>query len=301
MKNGGNREKIKKIAGSAAAVLMCAATAVMAVFYLKGEEGGFFYVYGTALSVAAAALLAVLAVLTVVFASIGKDLLYRIFLTIIIFVFLMAALFYTLYETGFLDKIDSVEDLRNFIKPYGALSVVIFLIMQILQVIALPIPGFVSVGAGVLLYGAFWGAVLSFIGIMMGSVIAFAVGRCLGFRAACWLVGKENLEKGMALVKGKDKIILTFMFLFPFFPDDVLCFVSGLSSMSWKFFLIMITITRLISVFTTAYSVNGSLIPYDTWWGILIWAVLIVGCLFLVKVVYKHSDKIENFFKSRKK
>ena len=91
------------------------------------------------------------------------------------------------------------------------------------------------------------------------------------------------------------------MFLFPFFPDDLLCFVAGLSSMSPKFFLIMITVTRLVSTFTTAYSVNGSLIPYDTWWGIIIWAVLIVGCILLVKAVYKNSDKIEHFFKRQKK
>lgn len=241
------------------------------------------------------------AVLTVLFYFQENKGFYKTGLVTLILLLITSIILYILEASGVLYKIDSVEDLREFISSYGGWSVVIFLIVQIMQVTVVPIPGVVAIGAGVLLFGPFVGALLSFVGITMGSVIAFYIGRCLGYRVASWLVGEEDLKKAMNAVKGKDKVILTFMFLFPFFPDDLLCFVAGLSSMSPKFFLIMITVTRLVSTFTTAYSVNGSLIPYDTWWGIIIWAVLIVGCILLVKAVYKNSDKIENFFKRQKK
>lgn len=290
----------KKILYLVIAVACACATAAFAVMYIQGEDGGFVAAHSTLLTVISVTLLAVLAALTVLFALLGKDFLHKILFVTIIFLFICGGALYALYASGFLDRIDSVEDLREFIAPYGKLSALLFLLLSLLQVVVLPIPGVVSIGAGVLLFGPFKGALLSFLGIMAGSVIAFFIGRCLGYKVASWLVGKENLEKGLQLVKGKDKVILTFMFLFPFFPDDVLCFVSGLSSMSVKFFLIMITVTRLISTFTTAYSVNGSLIPYNTWWGLLIWAMLIIGCLWLVKLVYKNSDKIEKFFKLKK-
>ena len=120
-----------------------------------------------------------------------------------------------------------------------------------------------------------------------------------GYKVAGWLVGKENLDKGLELVKGKDKVILTFMFLFPFFPDDVLCFVAGLSSMSVPYYIVMITITRIINIVVSAYSVNGSIIPYNTWWGILLWIAVFILVAALCYVIYKHGDKIENFFKSK--
>ena len=63
--------------------------------------------------------------------------------------------------------------------------------------------------------------------------------------------------------------------------------------------IIMITIARLISVFTTAYSVDGSIIPYNTWWGILIWVALIAAVGFVSWIVYKNGEKIENWFKRK--
>ena len=43
------------------------------------------------------------------------------------------------------------------------------------------------------------------------------------------------------------------MFLLPLFPDDILCFVTGLSTMSWRYFIVMQLIARAISVVTTSY------------------------------------------------
>ena len=42
----------------------------------------------------------------------------------------------------------------------------------------------------------------SFIGIFAGSVVAFAIGRCLGYRVVCWIVGKEDLDKWLKKIKG---------------------------------------------------------------------------------------------------
>ena len=88
------------------------------------------------------------------------------------------------------------------------------------------------------------------------------------------------------------------MFLFPFFPDDVLCFVAGLSTISTTYFIIMIVICRIISITTTAYSINGSIIPYNTWWGITLWAVIFIVTVILAYLIYKYGDKIEKNIKN---
>jgi uncharacterized membrane protein YdjX (TVP38/TMEM64 family) len=187
--------------------------------------------------------------------------------------------------------------LREYIRSFGSLAVLLFIAFQFLQVVVLPVPGSVSVAAGVALFGPFRCALFSFIGIVLGSFVAFAIGRVVGFKAVCWIVGKEDLDKWLNKIKGKDYLILSIMFLLPLFPDDILCFVAGLSSMSWNYFIIMIVITRAISVFTTAYSIH--LIPFNTWWGILIWLLLVALVVLSFYLVCKYSDKIDNFIKSK--
>jgi uncharacterized membrane protein YdjX (TVP38/TMEM64 family) len=136
---------------------------------------------------------------------------------------------------------------------------------------------------------------------MLGSLAAFFIGRKLGYKAASWLVGEDDLKKWMKKIKGKDKLILSFMFLFPFFPDDILCFVAGLSTMSGLFFLIMITITRILSIFTITFSLNNSFIPYNTWWGLLLWLIIILLCIYMFYLLYKKGDRIQKYLNTRKK
>ena len=95
-------------------------------------------------------------------------------------------------------------------------------------------------------------------------------------------------------------IMIIFMLIFPFFPDDILCFVAGLTSISPLFFIIMIFITRIISVFATCFSMNNDIIPYNTWWGICLWLLFFAITVFLTIEIYKNGDKIEKLFIKQK-
>ena len=235
-------------------------------------------------------------IVSIICQLINRNFVYKITFLALVFMSITLAVLYVVKITGFWDKIGSVESLRKYVSGFGAYAVIIFIAIQFLQVVVLPVLGFITVSAGVLLFGAFRGSLYSVIGIVTASIVAFFIGRVFGYKVASWLVGKESLDKTLNMVKGKDKVILTFMFLFPFFPDDVLCFVAGLSSMSVPYYIVMITITRIINIVVSSYSINGSLIPYDTWWGILIWIGVFVAVAALCYVVYKYGDKIEDFF-----
>lgn len=212
---------------------------------------------------------------------------------------------YILKVTGFSDNFSSVESLRFYVLKKGAFAWAVMIFVQFLQVAVLPIPGIITTGASVALFGPFKGAVISFIGIYSGSVTAFFVGRKLGVKIVGYLVGEKNLEKVRALAYGKDKVMLTAMFLLPFFPDDLLCFVAGLSSMSERYFILTVAFTRLISVFATAYSLNGSLIPFDTEAGMSVWIIVFLFTAYLSLRVYKSGNKLSvklrKIFKKRAK
>lgn len=171
---------------------------------------------------------------------------------------------------------------------------IVYIVFQYLQVVLLPIPSVVSTLAGVALFGPLWTLLYSFIGIWLGSVTAFWVGRRLGYKAVAWMVGEETLQKWQKKLKRKDTFILTVMFFLPMFPDDLFCFISGLSTMKTRFFLIMITLSRIVSISATCFSLH--LIPLNTWWGLLLWGVLIAIFLTAFILIYKNLDKIQDWF-----
>ena len=228
-----------------------------------------------------------------------KQTVYKIIICTLIFFDIFAVVFFTICATGIITKINSIQALRDYISEFGNMAVFLYILFCFLQVIVLPVPGSVTVAAGVALFGPLKCSIYSFIGIVSGSIVAFAVGRWIGYKAVAWIVGKQSLDKWLEKLKGKDYLILSLMFLLPLFPDDVLCFVAGLSSMSWTFFIIMIVVTRAVSIISTSYSVG--LIPFNTWWGIMVWAVIIFLVILAFWLVCKYSDKIDGFIKNKLK
>jgi len=293
------KNSIKSILTIITITLLGALSIIFATLYIETFTEGFIQQYALPLEIGATTIVIVLTALTVLFYRLNKELIYKCGYVVIVFIACALILLYVLVKIGFFDIIETKEDLREYVKSFGNFAVVLFLTLQLLQVTVLPIPAFVTIGAGAMLFGPLWGAVLSFVGIVLGSFVNFFIGRYFGYKVAAWMVGKDTLDKAIESVKGKDKIILTFMFLFPFFPDDVLCFVSGLSTMSVKFYAIMIVITRLISIFVSSYAYDGALIPYNTWWGLLLWGLVFIAVALLTYVIYKNGEKIEKFFKDK--
>ena len=285
---------VKEILISLILFLSGLSSVIFSELYFDSVNRGFIFENKDLFLNLTVAIISVITILSLVFYRLKKDFVYKFFLlTVILYATIITSLF-ILKKSGFIDKITTVEDFRNYISNFGNFAVIVFIILQFLQVVILPIPAFITVGAGVLLFGPLKGAIYSLIGIISGSILAFIIGRSLGYRVVKWLIGKNNLDKGLKLIQGKDRLLLTFMFVFPFFPDDVLCFVAGITTISKKYFIFMIIITRIISVFASCYSLNNSLIPYNTWWGILLWILFVLITVLLTYLILKHGEKLEN-------
>ena len=229
----------------------------------------------------------------------GKSSLTRMAFSFYILLLFCLVFLYILQKTGFFSIVESSESLSKYLEDTGAWMPLLYVILQYLQVVILPIPSVVSTLAGVALFGALEAIAYSLIGIALGSVTAFLIGRKLGYRAVAWIIGEENLKLWQKKLKGKDNLFLTMMFLLPFFPDDVLCFIAGLSSMSFKYFAAVIGISRVLIVSATCYSID--FIPSNTWWGILIWGVLIVAVLVVFIWMYKNLNRIQNYLNKMSK
>lgn len=232
-----------------------------------------------------------------IFYFFGKELFYKFCIITYVLLVFTAVLFYVLLRTGFFEIARDEERLQAYLKKAGVWMSVLFVLLQFLQVVVLPIPSTVTVVAGAALFGWLKGSLLSLLGIVLGSLTAFWIGRFAGHRVVAWLIGKDTLEKWQKKIRGKDKLLLSAMFLLPVFPDDVLCFVAGLSSMSLWLFLGVIFVSRVLAIFTTSFSV--SVIPFDTWWGLLIWGILLALVVVLFVVLYQKSDAILGWFERK--
>lgn len=228
----------------------------------------------------------------------GKDTLVKTFLSVYILLLFCLILIYIFQRTGFFEVVGSAESLQAYIERAGAWMPIVYILLQYLQVVLLPIPSVVSTVAGVALFGPFWTMIYSLLGIVPASATAFFIGRKFGNKAVAWIIGEETLNKWQKKLKGKDNLLLTMMFILPVFPDDVLCFIAGLSSMSTKYFLIMILISRILAVAGTCYSFE--FIPLNTWWGLLIWGIFLAAIATAFVLVYKNMDKIQKWLTEKK-
>lgn len=271
--------------------LLCSVFAVFCVYNTKTlvvKENAFLF------SILAWTLFVVLCFFTIWSAYRGKEILYKSLTTVLVGALFCFVLVLFLQKIGFFEIVKDKQALGEYLQKSGGWMPAVYIALQYLQVVILPIPSVVSTAVGVALFGPLATILYSFIGILLGSFTAFFIGRKLGNKAVAWLIGKELLDKWQKKLKGKDNLVLTLMFFLPMFPDDVLCFIAGLSSMSIKYFIVMISLSRLFAITTTCYSIQ--LIPFNTWWGLLTWGVLFVAIALVFWVTYKNMDNIQNKF-----
>ena len=293
------RKNIRKsvLIGVLILLLFTAACTVFSVLCLHGSTFPFLKKNALLFSAIASLLFVVCFGVSAWFLHANKQTLYKTAISVFIFVLFCLVLIYIFQKTGFFAIVKDEKTLQAYLEGKGAWMPVVYVVLQYLQVVILPIPSVVSTLAGVALFGPFYTVLYSLIGILLGSATAFFIGRKLGYKAAAWMVGEDTLNQWQRKLKGKDNLVLTLMFLLPVFPDDVLCFIAGLSSMTTKYFFIMIVISRILAVSTTCYSME--LIPLNEWWGLLIWGIIILAVLIAFILIYKYLDRIQDFISTR--
>ena len=192
----------------------------------------------------------------------------------------------------------SREELQEFIKSTGAIAPLVFIFISFLQVTFVPIPGWVSILAGNYVFG-FWESFLySYIGMFIGSVLAYWLGRLLGRPYINWVAGsKEEADKWMKKLNGRENAFLFFAFLFPAFPDDLLCSVAGVFPMSFPLFIVMQLITRATSISATILFMSGDFIPYEGW-GLWVMGIIVAICIVIVYLGWKNAKAVNRAFDS---
>lgn len=226
----------------------------------------------------------------------------RLFLTITILFSVLIVGYFVIKCTGAWEKINSIEKLKAIVESGGVLSFVVFVILQILQTTILQIPAIFVTIAGTLVFGTWTTFFLSFVAVMIGSIIMFWIGRKAGKKFLNWLVGKEEAEVWIKRMS-QGKYLFFLMMLFPMFPDDILCVVAGMTNMSFSYFFWTNMIARSLGIACTVFFGSGTIIPFHGW-GLIVWGViiLVVATLFYLSVKYQNKidEIVKQIFKKKK-
>ena len=162
----------------------------------------------------------------------------------------MIAFFIYGLKTGIFYDADS---LKRFITGFGMAGIFVFMVFQAVQVVFPVLPGGIGCLGGVLIYGAYQGFLYNYIGICVGSVIAFLLARYYGKPLLLKMFSQELHEKYSRWVENKhfDTLFAVAIFL-PVAPDDFLCYLAGTTKMPLQKFTTIILLGKPLAI--AAYS-----------------------------------------------
>ncbi len=195
-----------------------------------------------------------------------------------------------LVKSGMLDEFGSVEGVRARIDAAGPMAGLMYFLLQMMTVIVAPIPSNVTMMAGAMALG-FWEAlILGLAAVVLGSVLMFAAGRVLGREALAKKLSGGVMEKYLPVIEEKQDMFLLLTMLFPFFPDDIICILAGLTSMSFRRFAVIMAVSRPWGLVISALLGSGlvhapQILDVLPWWVIAL-AVAALTAVFILALRY---------------
>ncbi len=101
----------------------------------------------------------------------------------------------------------------------------------------LPFPAEIIACANGILYGAFWGGVITWIGAMLGATLSFGLVRWLGRPFVERMVSARNLQRMTLWPRERDAAVLLTARLIPVIAFNLINYVAALTRISWWTFL----------------------------------------------------------------
>ena len=190
------------------------------------------------------------------------------------------------------------EYIRNYLAGFGNVGFLVYMLIQIIQVVIVIIPGDIVSASGGFVYGIPLGFILSYTGLIIGSVIVFYISRIFGYELVSKLFAEEKIERISGILNStKGTVGLFIICCIPFIPKDIMMYIAGLTPVKSPRLFIIYGISRIPSVLIWV-SIGAHAYEKDTV-GLVITIsimVILVILLFLLNKFYtkKKNSKIEN-------
>jgi len=175
--------------------------------------------------------------------------------------------------------------------PWGPLLVIALVVAQ---VVAAPIPGQALNFVAAYVYGFWLGVLYSWLGAVIGSILAMGLARWLGRPLIERLVAPDALARLDRLAEGQGLRFFFLIWLLPFLPDDLACFLAGLTPLPLPALIVVAAVGRLPGVMVAAWlGANAEQLTWQAW--------VVIGLLTLggVLLVWRYGERLQNLLLAR--
>jgi uncharacterized membrane protein YdjX (TVP38/TMEM64 family) len=193
------------------------------------------------------------------------------------------------YWSAIAALIKSPEAVKEYIDGFGPYGVLVFILLQILQVVILFIPGAIFTLAGGYIYGIYLGMLYSMIGTLLGSILVFYMSRLLGRPFVEKVVHRKELQHFDVYFRKKGKLAIVLTRAMPIlFPNDAVSFAAGLTSIRTRdyifySFLGFIPHLLLYTLLGAGVGLNSSKVNT---------IILVILVLATIIYIFRHAFKI---------
>ncbi|MBM4762971.1 TVP38/TMEM64 family protein [Bacillus sp. B15-48] len=130
-----------------------------------------------------------------------------------------------------------VEGFRDYLLSFGPLAAIVSALLMVFQSVIAPLPAFVITFANGLLFGWFYGAILSWSSAMLGAVICFYIAKFLGRPVVEKIVTKKALDWWDQFFGKYGKHSVFLARILPIVSFDLVSYAAGVTSIRfWQFF-----------------------------------------------------------------
>ena len=145
------------------------------------------------------------------------------------------------------------EQLVATVQSFGPFAPLLYILLQVTQTVMAPIPGQIVGSVGGFIFGP-WGILWTTIGTLIGCWLVFLLARQFGRPLFEKIFKKSVVAKFDFILEAKSASLILFaIFLLPGFPDDVVCYLAGLTKLSIKRLMLLVTLGRLPTIILTNY------------------------------------------------
>jgi len=154
----------------------------------------------------------------------------------------------------------NLDQIVGLIRSWGFAAPLMSLILMILQAIVAPLPAFLVTAANGMIFGLFWGAVLSWIGALMGALMSFYIARLFGSVVTEKIIRNQKVVEFIKRAGEKNGFyVILLSRLLPFVSFDLISYMAGLSGIRPGAFIFGTVIGMLPA--TIIYTLFGNEIP----------------------------------------
>jgi len=187
---------------------------------------------------------------------------HHVFFVIILLLFLI--IFFTIHhhfqKTCAILVAGNLNHTISLIRSWGVAAPLMSLLLMIMQAIVAPLPAMLVTAANGMIFGGFWGAVISWTGALMGALTSFYIARLAGDVILGKVIrNQKTVEFIRHAGEKRGFYVILFSRLVPFISFDLISYMAGLSGIRpWAF--IVATALGMLPA-TIIYTFIGHEIP----------------------------------------